>query len=173
MDVLASGQTLQYILVKFDNSSIVQKQRRKQWHIPKVSCNPDLVPIERFSFCYSLGDVNKKHGAKASLLQFPIRLSWAMTSHKCQGQSIMKPNSIFSDLNENFVAAQSYVILSRVTSLDQLFLLPFSHEKIYCSPEAKEEALKLQKKSINRQVTEWQNNGEGTCLLYTSPSPRD
>lgn len=114
VDVVAIEKRLQYILIKFDNQNIGTQQRRKHSYISKVSKNTEVVPIERFNFCYTLGDINRKHGAKASLLQFLIRLSWAMTAHKCQGQSILKPSNIYADFNECFAPAQSYVILSRV-----------------------------------------------------------
>ena len=41
-----------------------------------------LTPIERVSFSYTLGDTSKNHAARATVLQFPIRLSWALTAHK-------------------------------------------------------------------------------------------
>ena len=160
VDVIASEERLQYVLVKFDNKNIGKQQRRKFRHLIKIANDIELVPIERFSFTYALGDMNKKHGAKASLIQFPLKLSWALTSHKCQGQTFSKPTCIYSDLNECFTPAQSYVILSRVTSPDQLFLKPFKHEKIYCHPEAKAEALRLNSKAINLQTTEWEKPGD-------------
>ena len=49
----------------------------------------------------------------------------------------------------------SYVILSRITSLDQLYLKEFDQKKIYCSSVAKKEAQRLRKRAINLQETEW------------------
>ena len=135
--------------------------------MPQISENVDLVPVERYNFCYTLGNVSKKSGARAALLQFPIKLSWAMTAHKCQGQSILPPNCILTDLNECFSAAQSYVILSRITSIDQLFLRPFDPKKIYCSSEAKEEVMKLRRRAINLQETTWEREEKGLVKICT------
>ena len=66
-----------------------------------------------------------------------------------------------------FAPAQSYVILSRVTSPDQLFLSPFNQEKIYCHTEAKAEALRLQKKAINLQMTDWERGGENIFRIFS------
>ena len=113
--VVSNEKRVQYILIKFDDPKIGEQQKRKYRHLSKILKHPELVPIERYNFSYTLGDVSKKHGARASLLQFPIRLSWALTAHKCQGQSILRPNSVHTDLNECFAPAQSYVLLSRIT----------------------------------------------------------
>ena len=80
MEILAKEERVHYILIKFDNPDIGLEQRRKFLRLPSVSRRPDLIPIERFSLSYTLGDLRKNHGA--SLLQFPLKLSWASTSHK-------------------------------------------------------------------------------------------
>ena len=102
----------------------------------------DITPIERHHYSYSLGDVRKKHEATASFDQFPLKLAWSNTAHKCQGQSIIKPTAVKTDLNECFQAAMGYVTLSRVQS--QMNMNRFQHKKVYCSPVAKAEVRKLE-----------------------------
>ena len=82
MDILAKNERVRYILVKFDSPHIGHAQRRKFKCLPSITRCSDLTPIERFSFSYTLGDIRKDHAARATLLQFPIKLSWACTSHK-------------------------------------------------------------------------------------------
>ena len=65
----------------FDNKNIGQLQRRK-FSRCLSAMKSTVTPIEKSHFTYNLGDQNKNHGVSASLLQFPIRLSWAMTCHK-------------------------------------------------------------------------------------------
>ena len=154
-DIILKNEKVQYILIRFDNPNIGQEQRRKFWFIPSVARSGNLTPIEKHNLSYTLGDIKKDHGARASFLQFPLKLSWALTAHKCQGQSIFSPNCIFTDLNETFQAAMAYVILSRVTSLDQLFLKEFDERKIYCNKEAKNEVARLEAKALNLKVTKW------------------
>ncbi len=51
--------------------------------------------------------------------QFPIKLAWAITVHKCQGLTFEK---VIADLRQSFSPGQVYVALSRCTSLSGLIL---------------------------------------------------
>ena len=58
----------------------------------------------------------------------PIILAWAVTSHKLQGHTIHGGAVI--DLGPNlFEAGQAYVMLSRVTSMDNFVLSDFAPNK--------------------------------------------
>ena len=59
----------------------------------------------------------------------------------------------------------SYVILSRITGLDQLYLKEFDQKKIYCSSVAKKEAQRLRKRAINLQETEWDKQVPGLIRI--------
>jgi ATP-dependent exoDNAse (exonuclease V) alpha subunit len=55
-----------------------------------------------------------------SFEQFPVRLSWAMTIHKGQGQTLQK---VYIDLGRGaFASGQTYVALSRSTTLQGIVL---------------------------------------------------
>jgi len=56
-----------------------------------------------------------------TFIQYPIKLAWAATIHRCQGQTF---SNVAIDLHEGaFTHGQTYVALSRATSIDGVHLL--------------------------------------------------
>ena len=67
--------------------------------------------------------------------QIPLILSWAITIHKSQGITL---DSAIIDIGDDiFENGQSYVALSRVTSLDGIYLINFDYNKIMTNPKVK------------------------------------
>jgi ATP-dependent DNA helicase PIF1 len=68
----------------------------------------------------------------ASRTQVPLALAYAITAHKSQGQTITCP--VIMDLGAAFGPGMAYVMLSRVRSLDQVFLTSFKPSAIITHP---------------------------------------
>jgi hypothetical protein len=86
-----------------------------------------------------------------------------------QGATVKKPNSLILDLRSVMEAAQAYVMLSRVQTLSQLFIIEkVPKEKIYPSPSAVEELRRLESVSINRNELNIRKNMTITSLNIRS-----
>ncbi len=82
----------------------------------------DVEPAiwERFRYAYDSGSGSLSRDIVAEFTQFPLRLAWAVTIHKSQGKTYERA---VIDLGSGaFAPGQTYVALSRLTSLDGLYL---------------------------------------------------
>ncbi|MFZ2831767.1 MAG: AAA family ATPase [Minisyncoccia bacterium] len=103
---------------------------------------------------------------KAEILQYPLRLAWAITVHKSQGMSL---DAVEVDLSKSFEPGMGYVALSRVRSLEGLTILGMNdtalrvHDEVreldetfqQVSSEAREELKKMDKKDLAKSQEEF------------------
>ena len=142
------------LVIKFNNPSSGAANREKFSIL--ASRFPECTFIERVSIHYSLSKRKQEVSSTATVIQFPIKLSFALTAHKVQGQSIPYPLKVAMDIGSVFQDAQAYVMLSRVQCLEQVFIVDHLNEdKIKANFKALTEVERLDKNSINRNPTIW------------------
>lgn len=115
----------EYILVKFDNGveEIIQKHTFEAYRDGEV-----VVSRE----------------------QYPLRLAYGITIHKSQGMTLDK---LIVDCNRIFECGQVYVALSRIKSLDGLYLKSFNPKKVW----ANEEVLRFYQSMNKKQLANIEN----------------
>ena len=74
----------------------------------------------KISYYYNREEQKVEEEVVSTFRQFPLRLAWAITIHKSQGQTY---SSVVIDLGDGaFAHGQTYVALSRCTQLETLYL---------------------------------------------------
>ena len=131
-EICQSGSNMpDTVFIQFDNQKVGKTAKLKKY-INGNAC----VGIEP-----STEDIQNRNGSRK---QFPLQLAWACTIHKVQGLTVQE---CVVDLNKCFSYGQAYVALSRVTSLNGLFIKKISEDclkaKIYCDPDVAEGISKM------------------------------
>ncbi len=83
---------------------------------------------------------------RAEVSQLPLRLAWAITIHKSQGMSL---DAAEIDLSRAFTPGMGYVALSRVRSLDGLYLKGINDMALRMHPEIHELDIALRQASLS------------------------
>lgn len=97
---------------------------------PMVEFNGGLEKIEPQTW-----NIEREGDLLASRTQVPLKLAYAMTIHKSQGQTLDK---LEVDLRSSFEAGMAYVALSRCRSLEGLYLTGFDPDRIFADKTALE-----------------------------------
>ena len=82
---------------------------------------------------YNVWEVEENGQKIIHVVQIPLRVAYAITIHRVQGSTL---DYATIDLENIFEYGQSYVALSRVTSLDGLSVIGINYDKINAHPEA-------------------------------------
>ena len=141
---------IKYIMVKFDSKESGQ-ERRKKFKSEEKYAGKDLTPIEILERTFSLSKKQTSASSTATALQFPLRLAYAATAHKIQGHTIKKPQSLVVDLVTWLQPAMGYVMLSRIETLSQLYIVgSIPKDKLKPWPSALEELERMNNIALNR-----------------------
>ena len=137
--IIKSNDKVLTILVKFYDAAIGRATIQTSSYKLKY---PDSVPILRHTVNFTIKGIRS---AEVTRNHFPLVLAWATTIHKVQGSTL---DQIVVNLKGGrFSPGQTYVALSRVKSINQLYLLNFHPSSIKKSIKVEEEMTQLRNHS--------------------------
>ncbi len=108
------------------------------WHVVGRYESLPIVELQdgtRIIADYMDWSIEENGKIKATILQIPLRLAWAITVHKSQGMTL---DTAVMDLSDAFVMGQWYVALSRVRSLEWLILRGYNRTALEIDPRVRD-----------------------------------
>jgi ATP-dependent DNA helicase PIF1 len=128
-----------------------------------------VYPLERetweeITYAYDLETQKIEMKVGSSFTQYPIRLAWALTIHKSQGQTYQ--NVMLDLTTAAFAPGQMYVALSRCTSMEGLSLkMPVKRKDIIV--DAKVAAFMARRETIKADVESKEEKEEVADVVVT------
>lgn len=132
-DRIAPGQPPFLVWVEFERDSVGQKTRAAYRQSHTVDAPPTWTPIIPIEVAIP---VHNNFNKQFSRLQFPLRLAAAKSIYTIQGRTMRKAAV---DLRGRACHGCHYTALSRVTKLEDLYIINLAPEKIHCDSQVKTE----------------------------------
>ena len=146
LDFVIENSKVKAVIISFDNPDVGLQQMRDNAHDCSAFKDKSGCPIYRTTLEHTM---KKYGGARGKTIQFPLRLSWASTTHKLQGTTIEKGSDLVVHGHKKMPKSMYYVMLSRCASLDNLYLAnDVNLDAMLCDPVALEEKLRMDGESI-------------------------
>ena len=171
VDIISSDSCrIDCVLVSFDDKNVGTSLAHQYPQFQKTY--PGAVPIFKTFVSYQLGG-KSQHGARSHLLQLPLRLAWALTCHKVQGQTFPSGQKVIIKWDRSLQPGMAYVMLSRAKSMSDFSITgDFSSRQIRCNAEAKLmcEFLQLPERSATSTANIFMNSSKlrFSCLNIQS-----
>ena len=126
------------IWIQFDDIRVGAQTRRESKSLYRPGIESPWTPIQPLTRQFQVG---RSQSSQVMRKQFPVRQSAAKTIHRSQGDTL---DSVVLDFTTARKEAHiHYVGLSRVTSIDGLYILNLCADKIHISNDVKSEVAKL------------------------------
>ena len=140
------------VVVAFDSNECGREQRAKYPIIAEKYKDENGTPIMRHELEYAIESRRgKKQTAKASVCNFPLKLSWANTAHKMQGITVKAGSKLICHGNKKMRPGMAYVMLGRCERLEDVYITKdFDVSKIKCDTASLIESRRINDIARNR-----------------------
>ena len=98
------------IIVAFDDDDTGVQQRQKYPKFTTKYATQNGTPIFKYLQEYQTSAGGHRRTAKAKVLQFSLRLAWAITCHKMQGQTVKKGSKFVAHWHNRLPFGMAYVM---------------------------------------------------------------
>lgn len=141
--------------VRFNDGTVVSIER-KMYELTEKKKGPKVKPgAEDYFYDAPL----------ASVRQFPLRLGYAITVHKSQGQTF---DGVVVDLSKCFTPGLGYVALSRVRTLDDLVILDINEKAFEIDQRSKKITRYVKGRALTSRGEFIEKQDDYEMLLSTS-----
>ena len=149
------------ILVSFDSKHVGQEAMHTSVY---KSTNQNAVPIYQTQATFP---IHKKASCQATRSQFPLKLAWAVTIHKCQGLTLPEIVIDMTPAKGRFKPGEVYVAFSRVRTIDKLHIINYTQNQIHVSEHVEKDMERLRKNILPQMPSNlFHNVPGGVKLLY-------
>jgi ATP-dependent DNA helicase PIF1 len=124
---------------QFYNGTLGKVVKFKSDGRPIIETRQGLITVDEHTWKTEDGDKTI-----AEITQLPLRLAWAITIHKSQGMSL---DAAEIDLSKSFEPGMGYVALSRVRSIEGLYIKGINNMAMVVNPQIIELDVKLRARS--------------------------
>ena len=145
---------IEAIIVEFDHSDAGLDQMKEFPQISSKYPGQRGCPIfkttieEPMPYGKRSRNQGKKHGSTYKIIQFPLRLAWASTTHKLQGITIKRGSNLVIHGYYKMPDGMYYVMLSRATAIENVFNENFLPEKLTANSDALKANSDLEERDI-------------------------
>ena len=147
MNKMSIDKRVEAIIVSFDDEATGRSQREKHPRLTKKYEAVKGTPIFRMTHEFNITSRKGfQQAATANLEQFPIRINYASTAHKIQGQTVRVGCKVVIHWHKEMHRQKGmcYVMLGRTQVLDDIYILgEVDFKSIQCSKAALEESRRL------------------------------
>lgn len=125
------------VTVRLNNGSLVSLERA------------DYASTKKETFTKDDGTVVELDSITAAISQFPLKLGYAITVHKSQGQTF---DAVQMDLSNCFTPGLGYVAFSRAQSMDDIVLLGYGERALQVNPRSQQIAQHVKQQAYRRRL---------------------
>ena len=100
-----------YVIVRFDDQESGAKQKQKFPGLSTKYASQNGIPIARTEIDFQFSSKSgTSHALRSKIKQFPLRLAWAITCHKMQGQTVKKGSKLIVHWSTQLKDGMAYVM---------------------------------------------------------------